>query len=218
VTWAVFRKEHNQAIVTLVMSDTPHATAILGGALLEETLTKTLAKRLRNDGDGLNKLTKPGGPMGFAVPKIDMLYMLQAIDRTTRNGLQGLAEVRNYFAHNIDATFDSQNQKMVEAMAKLKMHDGLTHFATSGLQNFTDSSFLFGGLFFTTTILDIPEPFGSNEFSFVLRTNLGSIEVSKAPVPAALPLFASGLGLMGLVGWWKKRKDKLKNAAALAAA
>ena len=34
------------------------------------------------------------------------------------------------------------------------------------------------------------------------------------PLPAALPLFATGLGVMGLFGWRKKRK----NAAALAAA
>jgi hypothetical protein len=29
---------------------------------------------------------------------------------------------------------------------------------------------------------------------------------SPAPLPAALPLFASGLGAMGLLGWRKKRK------------
>ena len=34
------------------------------------------------------------------------------------------------------------------------------------------------------------------------------------PLPAALPLFATGLGAMGLLGWRRKRK----NAAALAAA
>jgi hypothetical protein len=34
------------------------------------------------------------------------------------------------------------------------------------------------------------------------------------PLPAALPLFVSGLGAMRLLGWWRKRK----NAAAIAAA
>ncbi len=34
------------------------------------------------------------------------------------------------------------------------------------------------------------------------------------PLPAALPLFASGLGVMGLFGWRRKRK----NAAVIAAA
>ena len=38
--------------------------------------------------------------------------------------------------------------------------------------------------------------------------------VSSAPLPAALPLFASGLGALGLFGWRRKRK----NAAAIAAA
>jgi hypothetical protein len=36
----------------------------------------------------------------------------------------------------------------------------------------------------------------------------------ETPLPAALPLFATGLGAMGLLGWRRKRK----NAAALAAA
>ena len=39
-------------------------------------------------------------------------------------------------------------------------------------------------------------------------------EVSGVPLPAALPLFASGLGALGLLGWRRKRK----NAAAMAAA
>jgi len=34
------------------------------------------------------------------------------------------------------------------------------------------------------------------------------------PLPAALPLFATGLGALGLLGWRRKRKS----AAALAAA
>ena len=30
--------------------------------------------------------------------------------------------------------------------------------------------------------------------------------LSAAPLPAALPLFATGLGAMGLLGWWRKRR------------
>ena len=42
--------------------------------------------------------------------------------------------------------------------------------------------------------------------------NANFVSVSATPLPAALPLFASGLGALGLLGWRRKRK-----AAALAA-
>ena len=32
------------------------------------------------------------------------------------------------------------------------------------------------------------------------------------PLPAALPLFATGLGALGLLGWRRKRKDRLRSA------
>jgi hypothetical protein len=48
---------------------------------------------------------------------------------------------------------------------------------------------------------------GSNPVDFVLTA-----EVATTPLPAALPLFASSLGALGLLGWRKKRK-----AAAIAA-
>ena len=38
-------------------------------------------------------------------------------------------------------------------------------------------------------------------------------EGNATPLPAALPLFATGLGALGLLGWRRKRKD----AAAIAA-
>jgi hypothetical protein len=41
-----------------------------------------------------------------------------------------------------------------------------------------------------------------------------SFTISQTPLPAALPLFATGLGALGLLGWRRKRK----NAAPLASA
>jgi hypothetical protein len=46
---------------------------------------------------------------------------------------------------------------------------------------------------------------GSGDDGFYLRITLAPSEV---PVPAALPLFASGLGVMGLLGWRRRRKAR----------
>jgi hypothetical protein len=51
----------------------------------------------------------------------------------------------------------------------------------------------------------------------LLETDVRTVtagELDPTPLPAALPLFATGLGALGLFGWRRKRK----NAAALAAA
>ena len=37
---------------------------------------------------------------------------------------------------------------------------------------------------------------------------------ASTPLPAALPLFASGLGALGLLGWRRKRKAQAARAAA----
>lgn len=36
---------------------------------------------------------------------------------------------------------------------------------------------------------------------------IGNVEIGATPLPAALPLFATGLGALGLLGWRRKRKQ-----------
>ena len=45
---------------------------------------------------------------------------------------------------------------------------------------------------------------GSTEIALA-ATSL-SVSLDPTPLPAALPLFASGLGVLGLLGWRRKRK------------
>jgi hypothetical protein len=42
----------------------------------------------------------------------------------------------------------------------------------------------------------------------------GNGSVSQAPLPAALPLFATGLGGIGLFAWWRKRRARSNLANA----
>ena len=50
--------------------------------------------------------------------------------------------------------------------------------------------------------------FVNNEFSFLAIDNasMTTDTVSATPLPAALPMFASGLGALGFLRWRKKRK------------
>ena len=55
-------------------------------------------------------------------------------------------------------------------------------------------------------------PDNAESFGEVIA-NPGSWTVSTTPLPAALPLFAAGLGALGLLGWRRKRKDRTAIAA-----
>jgi hypothetical protein len=50
---------------------------------------------------------------------------------------------------------------------------------------------------------------GGEGFSFDYST----ASVSATPLPDALPLFATGLGLIGMLGWWRKRRNTNAGAA-----
>jgi hypothetical protein len=47
-------------------------------------------------------------------------------------------------------------------------------------------------------------PIGANDFHFAAHIDLAS--VPPIPLPGALPLFATGLGALGLLGWRRKKK------------
>jgi hypothetical protein len=74
----------------------------------------------------------------------------------------------------------------------------------------TDSIFAFIDPSFT---IDDPNS-GAYSIFFSEGFGSGAPAPGATPLPAALPLFASGLGALGLLGWRRKRK----NAAAIAAA
>jgi hypothetical protein len=47
---------------------------------------------------------------------------------------------------------------------------------------------------------------GLDEASILANAGTWSVSTSETPLPAALPLFATGLGALGLLGWRRKRK------------
>ena len=62
--------------------------------------------------------------------------------------------------------------------------------------------------FLLTLILNPGSEFIANRFGEFTDTKVVSLSAtfSQVPLPAALPLFATGLGALGLLGWRRKRK------------
>lgn len=75
--------------------------------------------------------------------------------------------------------------------------DFLSGLGGSGHPDFTSGAMLFGVLALTQN--------GPNQ-TFVATFDNISVTLDQTPLPAALPLFASGLGALGLLGWRRKRK------------
>ncbi len=85
----------------------------------------------------------------------------------------------------------------------------------SGVTASGDADFqpISGGLNFTPTIITVNLAGDAPQIGDQLILDL-TFPTTATPLPAALPLFATGLGALGLLGWRRKRK----NAAAIAAA
>lgn len=73
-------------------------------------------------------------------------------------------------------------------------------FSLRGLENNDNISFLGNSV---TASFTVSEP---GDWVRVITAYTGPVVVNPVPVPAALPLFGTGLAVMGFVGWRRKRK------------
>jgi len=132
MTWALFPEERYLKGVLELMSagqsspSPERVMAVVGGALLEEAVEGTIRERLINDPSVVNKLIEPDKPLGNMGPQIDLLRCLGAIDERTHSAFQGIVRIRNFFAHNLDASFDSIDKKFLKYMNKLVLHEDKT--------------------------------------------------------------------------------------------
>jgi hypothetical protein len=134
MTWALFPGDkHTRAVIEIIAhaqqpQGSERVIVILCGSMLEEHVNYTLKERLLDEPNLLENLIGIGGALGNLGPKIDLLRLLGVIDEKNGNALKGIAEVRNFFAHNMDASFDSLDRKFNGAMNRLTLHEGRTHF------------------------------------------------------------------------------------------
>jgi hypothetical protein len=109
------------------------------------------------------------------------------------------------------------NSFATASMSPVALTGGTTYFV--GFENITGlgSNFSLTGLTTTGYYYDYggktflnPYGPGNNPYTFpglgVVSEFFGTADTTVTPLPAALPLFATGLGALGLLGWRRKRK------------
>ena len=128
MAWAILGEDQTKAIKEIVASDSDRIIAVVGGALLDHTLRPTLEDRLRRNKDINEKLFKPSGPLGNLGPKIDLAFQLYVFEKPVRHSFYGISEARNFFAHHLDASFDSTDKKLTEALQKLTLHKNRSYY------------------------------------------------------------------------------------------
>ena len=128
MVWAILGEDYKKAIEEIVASGSDRIMAVVGGAMLDDTLRRTLEDRLRQNRDMNEKLFKPTGPLANLGPKIDLAYQLYVFEKHVRNSFYGLSELRNFFAHHLDASFDSKDKALSVALAKLTLHENRSRY------------------------------------------------------------------------------------------
>jgi hypothetical protein len=127
MVWPILNEAQNEALKEIVQTQSDRVAAILGGAMLDDSLRQVLEGRMRPSGIN-EKMFKINGSLGNMAPKIDLAYLLYVIDDVSLKTMHGLAAVRNFFAHNLTASFESTNSRLAEGLRGLRMHEGRTHY------------------------------------------------------------------------------------------
>lgn len=134
MTWAIFPDDkHSRAVIELVSaglqpSGSERVMAVVGGTLLDEAVARTLRERFIDEPGIVDNLINVDRPLSNLGPKIDVLYLLGAFDQQTRGALKGIVGVRNFFAHHLDASFDSLDKEFLKAMSRLTLHENRTYY------------------------------------------------------------------------------------------
>jgi len=157
MVWAVLNPDVSSALEELVKSQSQRAIAVVGGAMLEETLLRSLEYRLHPDPDINKRLFRPDGPLGAFGTKINLGFVLYMYDEQVREALMGMCKIRNLFAHELKMSFDSTEKPMTKALARLTLHTVYTKYPSP----------LWGG----DTEYDVEVP-QSNQDKFVVNLKL----------------------------------------------
>lgn len=95
-------------IITEINSGSDRVAAVVGGALIDEILRRTLRNSLRQDSKALDEAAQANGPLATFSACINMGYLLGLYGKEVKRDLHILRKIRNEFAHQLNATFSTQ--------------------------------------------------------------------------------------------------------------
>ena len=178
--------------------------------------TSGLSQPLTSLGDALNTqfdILAVGGVAGDFVDgqtiNLNSLSFTAGINATVPKDYTNVYSI----VENITINGGDPHQLTIPFNLSISYSDTLTILGTT-------VSFLDGGSLWQVAVNELtlpPNPGGTITGWLTAQVTDPPTGAPQTPLPAALPLFASGLGGMGLFGWWRKRKDKRAAAAAVAA-
>jgi hypothetical protein len=128
MSWSILTHDQQTAIAELEFSKSERVAALVGCAMLDQSLRLSIECRLRADRDMLRKIFAPNGTLGDTTRKIDVAYMLSIVEKDIHGALSGIAEIRNLFAHSLSMRLDAQDPKMQSALKRLTLHEGKTEY------------------------------------------------------------------------------------------
>lgn len=164
MVWAIINADQQAALVELQQSKSERVTALLGAAMLDNSLRHTLEFRLRSDKDISRKVLKPSGALGNLGPKIDLGYLLHMYDASIRNAMYGISAIRNAFAHNLKISFYAPIKEINDAFDIMKLHEGIKTYQLPSLPE--------DDIIYESGLYDVENVGNNKELQFIVNLKL----------------------------------------------
>ena len=144
------------------MEGSDRATAIVGGAFVEEHLTDALKSKMMKDEQLTRKIFLPGRAFGDFGAKVDLGYLIGAYSEQAHKELTTIRRIRNDFAHQLELNgFDRDDirdrcQNLILSQSKIvkaiRGEDGHSVVLTLGeMKKERDEEIPFSNFVFKTT-------------------------------------------------------------------
>ena len=169
-------------------------------------LTKSNSESGLQNGNSDTGLFGPNGQLGLFSRNPRSTTATTTLDQIFTNGaLTELSLAQNPTGQSSSISTGVSNATV---NGSLGLSVGSTSAKPFSEPKFIVTSFLNG----TLPLLNLQPEAGSDIVNSITASTAPFVSaasvVSSVPLPAALPLFATGLGAMGLLGWWRERKAR----------